>query len=182
MELIYCKLGTHITGLLQGFVKNACRVVIIVSVILFIFNMLKLIRRKRTFILDIASWTEVLFSVSSALFAIFYLHTYKAHQCDCISNGTWRIGVVAVFSGWCSLTARLSKFPVTGIIINMMLSIIYTFISLLPIALLLCFTFALPFYMILAQPVSTLVDKYVCFPEVLYRGEGRHFLILAVAY
>jgi len=136
-------------------------IIIIASVILLFFNIVKLIRRKREFILDIASWAEVLFTVSSPFFAIFYLHTYKEDQCDCISNGAWRIGVVAVFCGWCTLTSHLSKFPVTGIIINMMLSILYTFISLFPIAFVLCFTFALPFYMLLSQPVSILACKCI---------------------
>jgi len=159
--LIYCELGTDIVGRRQAFVQSSCVIVIIASVILLVINMLKLIRRKRTFIFDIASWTEVIFAVSSTFFGIFYLHTYQEDQCDCISNGTWRIGVVAVFCGWCTLTTHLSKFPVTGIIINMMLSILYTFISLLPIAFVLCFTFALPFYMLLSQPVSILVCKCI---------------------
>jgi len=158
--LIYCELGTDTVGLQQSFVRGSCGIVIFISVIVFVVNMLKLIRNKRMFICNIASWTEVLFTVSSAFFAIFYLHTYKEDQCDCISNGTWRIGAVAVYSGWCTLITHLSKFPVTGIIINMLMSILYTFISLIPIALLLYFTFALPFYMLLAQPVSFLVYKH----------------------
>ena len=62
--------------------------------------------------------------------------------------------MVAAFFGWIGLIIHLTKFPVTGIIINMLLSIFYTFMKLVIIAALLCFAFALPFYMLLTQLVS----------------------------
>ena len=96
--------------------------------------------------------------ISSIIFVVLYKQTYDEDRCDCISKGTWRVGVIAVFLGWTTIISELKKFPITGITINMLSSITYTFFKLTPVAALLIFTFALPFYMLLAIPVS---DKYL---------------------
>ena len=87
-----------------------------------------------------------------------YKSTHEG-QNDCISEGTWRIGAIAVFLGWATVTIDLKRFPFTGVIINMLSSITLTFVKLIPIAILLTFTFALPFYMLLAIPVSNFVAR-----------------------
>ena len=91
--------------------------------------------------------------ISSICFAVFFKETHE-DQCDCISKGTWRVGVISAFLGWTTIISELKKFPLTGITINMLSSITYTFIKLTPVAALLIFRFALPFYMLLALPVS----------------------------
>lgn len=124
---------------------------------------------------DLSQWIEMFLYVASVCFVSLYKSTYGSCCCACISEGTWRVGVFVVFFGWTTLILELKKFPVTGVIINMLSSITVTFIKLIPVAVLLTFTFALPFYMLLAQPVSDahiqtiLIMKY-------YREKGHHFL------
>ena len=101
---------------------------------------------------ELSQWIELCLYVSSICFVLLYNSTQS--YCACISEGTWRAAVVAVFFGWTTLLVELKRFPVTGVIINMLSSITVTFIKLIPVAVLLTFTFALPFYMLLAQPVS----------------------------
>ena len=127
-----------------------------VSVLSIFIKVLKLFRRKISFITDISQWIGLFFYIFSIIFVLFHRSTYQS-ECDCISKETWRIGAFAVLLGWSTLLNDLSKFPHIGIIINMLLSITLTFIKLIPVAALLIFTFALPFYMLLARPVSSLV-------------------------
>ena len=103
--------------------------------------------------MDLSQWIEMCLYVTSICFVVLYKSTYQSY-CTCVSEETWRVGVFAVFFGWTTLIVELKKFPVTGVIINMLSSITVTFIKLIPVAVLLTFTFALPFYMLLAQPVS----------------------------
>ena len=124
------------------------------SALFFCIKIFRFIRRKRSFVTDLSQWIAVCFYISSILFAIFHKQTYDEDHCDCISKDTWRVGVIAVFLGWTTIISELKKFPLTGITINMLSSITYTFFKLTPVAALLIFTFAFPFYMLLALPVS----------------------------
>ena len=108
--------------------------------------------------MDLSQWIEMCLYVTSICFVSLYTSTYNCNAC--ISKETWRVGVFAVFFGWTTLIVELKKFPVTGVVISMLSSITVTFIKLIPVAVLLTFTFALPFYMLLAQPVSD-HDMYI---------------------
>lgn len=118
----------------------------------------ELIKRKRRFVTDTSNWIALLFYVFSICFVSLYRSTHEEKN-DCISEGTWRIGSIAVFLGWATVTIDLKRFPFTGVIINMLSSITLTFVKLIPVAILLTFTFALPFFMLLSTPVSNFVPR-----------------------
>ena len=125
-------------------------VIVIVSALSIFIKVLKLFRRKISFITDISQWIGLFFYIFSITFVSFHRSTYD--QCDCVSKGTWKIGAFAVFLGWNSLLIDLSKFPHTGIIINMLLSITLTFIKLIPVAALLFFTLKISRIVNFAEP------------------------------
>ena len=130
---------------------GAILLLVIISVLI-LLNVLKFYRRRIIYLQDLATYVEAVLAISTFVFVVLYLKS--SSNCFCASTSTWEAAVVAVFFGWISLIIHLAKLPLTGIIVNMLLSIFYTFLKLALIATLLCFTFALPFYMLLTQPVS----------------------------
>ena len=82
-------------------------------------------------------------------------------ECWCADSTTWQMGAAACVLAWLNLLYLLKRLPFTAIPINMMLNILFTFFSIALLPLLLIVTFALPFYMLLANPVS-----YVYAPRV----------------
>ena len=139
---------------MKDFTTATVIIIIIISSFLICTKIFKLVKRRRSFVTDLPQWIGMCLCVTSICFALFYKFTYS--RCACVSEGTWRVGAVSVFFGWVVLIIELKRFPITGIIINMLSSITVTFIKLIPVAALLTFTFALPFYMLLARPVSDL--------------------------
>ena len=125
---------------------------LVIMIVLIFLNALKFYRRRMIYLKDLVTYVEAVLSVSTFVFVVLYLES--RNDCFCASTSAWEAAVVAVFFGWMGLIIHLTKLPLTGIIVNMLLSIFYTFVKLAIIAALLCFTFALPFYMLLTQPVS----------------------------
>ena len=112
---------------------------------------MKFYRRRLIYLQDLVTYIEAVLAVSTFVFVILYLQ--NKNDCFCASVSAWEAAVLAVFFGWMGLILHLTKLPLTGIIINMLLSIFYTFMKLAIILALLCFAFALPFYMLLTEPV-----------------------------
>ena len=144
------------------FLEAGTTVLLVIVVALIVLNAHKCYRRKMIYFKDLTTYIEATLSLSAIIFISLYLESSK--NCFCASIGTWEAAVVAVFFGWIGLIIHLTKFPLTGIIINMLLSIFYTFLKLVIIAVLLCFTFALPLYMLLTQPVSC----KLCFSQYVH--------------
>ena len=75
-------------------------------------------------------------------------------ECWCASRTLWQLGVVGCVLAWLNLVYILKRLPFTAIPINMMINVLSTFLSIVLLPILLIVTFALPFYMLLANPVS----------------------------
>ena len=129
--------------------------------LLIIVNFLKFLRRRLNYFKRLASWIDTAFQLLSVVYLI--LHYESTNDCFCPSTSTWPIVVITLFMGWIGLIVHLNKLPLTGIIINMLLSIFQTFVKLVIIAALLVFAFALPFYLLLALPVSTIGASHMCY-------------------
>lgn len=86
--------------------------------------------------------------------AVFLFIRVDSDNCWCADRITWQIGAAACVLAWLNLVIILKRLPFTAIPINMMINMMRTFISIALLPLLLIFTFALPFYMLLANPVS----------------------------
>ena len=125
---------------------------LVIMMVLILLNGLNFYRRRMICLQDLVTYVEAVLAVSTFVFVVLFLN--NSNNCFCVSANTWEAAVIAVFFGWMGLIIQLTKLPLTGIIVNMLLSIFYTFMKLAIIAALLCFTFALPFYMLLTQPVS----------------------------
>ncbi|XP_065884360.1 transient receptor potential cation channel subfamily A member 1-like isoform X2 [Dysidea avara] len=132
------------------FLDKATSLLFIITTFLLLLNVLKLSRRGINFFRILASWIDTAFLISSIVFVVLFLHTKD--NCYCASTTTWEVGVIALFCGWIGLIVHLNKLPATGIVINMLQSILRAFSKLAIIGVLLCFAFALPFYILLTLP------------------------------
>ena len=148
------------------FLDKCTKVLLVIVALLVALNIHKCYRRQITFFKDLSTYIEGTLTLSTVFFVVLYLDS--SQNCFCASTYTWETAVVAVFFGWIGLIIHLTKFPLTGIIINMLLSIFYTFMKLVIIAALLCFAFALPFYMLLTQPVSCILLLWAMYRVCAY--------------
>ena len=167
------------------FLDKATSLLFIITTFLLLLNVLKLSRRGINFFRILASWIDTAFLISSIVFVVLFLHTKD--NCYCASTTTWEVGVIALFCGWIGLIVHLNKLPATGIVINMLQSILRAFSKLAIIGVLLCFAFALPFYILLTLPVSNCTDVIRLINDVILQGRrtpfsdlGRSFLKIFV--
>ena len=121
----------------------------ILSIIGFLIELVQLIYQRVHYFLHFHSYMELLLYTVVILFI-----QVEADNCWCADRITWQMGAAGCVLAWLNLVYILKRLPFTAIPINMMINIIYTFVSIALLPLLLIVTFALPFYMLLANPVS----------------------------
>ena len=117
---------------------------------------LQLLRRREGYLLEPENYIELLMICCTLTFVI----EGQFEGCFCLKGYAWQFGALAVFLAWIDLILHLKKLPPTAIPINMLQSIVLTFLKLmyLPVALLIAF--AIPFYMLFSR-VSVLPTMYV---------------------
>jgi len=80
------------------------------------------------------------------ILSIAFVNVFQ-HECLCPSRGQWQAGIFAVFFAWIDLIFYLNKWPLVGIYIQMLMSILQNFVKVLIMTILLLFAFNLAFYM-----------------------------------
>ena len=124
-------------------------VVWIVSIIGLLVELAQLVYFRARYFLNLHNYVELIVYATALVFV-----QVDPDNCWCADTVTWQIGAVACVLAWFNLVLILQRLPFTAIPINMMINITISFISIALLPLLLIFTFALPFYMLLAVPVS----------------------------
>ena len=107
----------------------------------------QLINRRMAYLKEPENYIEILLVVCTTIFAL----SGHIGSCFCLESSTWQIGSLALFLGWIDLVIFLKKFPLTGIPVNMLQSVILTFLKLIYLPIILIIAFALPFYMLFAR-------------------------------
>ena len=100
--------------------------------------------------MDPENYLELLLIFSTFTFAT----AGQSEGCFCLGSNTWQFGALAVFLAWIDLVLYLKKLPLTAIPINMLQSIIWTFLKLIYLPFILIIAFALPFYMLFSRVSS----------------------------
>ena len=121
----------------------------LLSVVGILIELVQLINRRLHYFLNLHSYLEVLIFVTVILFI-----QVDDDECYCADRRLWQLGAAGCVLAWLNLVYILKRLPFTAIPINMMLNIIITFLSVVLLPMLLIVTFALPFYMLLSDPVS----------------------------
>ena len=110
-------------------------------------ELLQFIQRRIDYLTEPENYMEVLMIFSTFIFAI----TGQAQDCFCLNGFAWQFGALAVFLAWIDLVLYLKKLPLTGIPINMLQSVVLTFLKLIYLPAILIIAFALSFYMLFSR-------------------------------
>ena len=129
--------------------EGLTKVLLILTIIGFIIELIQLIFERVHYFLNLHNYMEIVLYIAVIIFI-----QVDSDTCWCADRMIWQIGAAACVLAWLNLVFILKRLPFTAIPINMMINMISTFISIALLPLLLIFTFALPFYMLLANPVS----------------------------
>ena len=113
-------------------------------------EVLQFIQRRLNYLTEIENYIEILLIISTVIFAT----AGQAEGCFCVESFAWQFGTLAVFLAWIELINYLKKLPPTGIPINMLQSVVFTFLKLFYLPAILIIAFAIPFYMLFSR-VST---------------------------
>ena len=113
-------------------------------------EIVQLWRRKVIYFYDLENFVELPMFILTIIFCV----GLDSNDCFCTSAANWQVGAVALFLAWIDLLMFLKRLPFTGIPINILLNIVYTFVTLAIVPTLLILSFAFPFYMLLVRPVS----------------------------
>lgn len=120
------------------------------SAIQLLREIVQLWRRKALYFYDLENFIEL----SMFVLTIVFCAGHDSSDCLCVNADVWQVGAVALFLAWMDLLMFLKRLPFTGIPINILLNIVYTFITLAIVPTLLILSFSFPFYMLLVRPVS----------------------------
>lgn len=75
-------------------------------------------------------------------------------ECLCAAKWQWRVGTVTVFMAWIRLFFELHQFPMVGLYVEMLQKILQQFINVSLVAVVLVFSFGIPFYMAFHNPTA----------------------------
>ena len=110
-------------------------------------ELLQLVQRRFAYFTEPENYMEVLLIVSTVIFTT----AGQAQDCFCLRGFAWQFGALAVFLAWIDLVLYLKKLPLTGIFINMLQSVVVTFLRLIYLPAILIIAFAIPFYMLFSR-------------------------------
>ena len=139
----------------MSWLEGISEVLWLLTFIGFFIELVQLIHQKVYYFRNPHNYMEVVLFIAVAVFI-----QVDPDNCWCAEEITWQIGAGACGLAWLNLLIILKRLPFTAVPINMMMNIIKTFISLALLPILLIFTFALPFFMLLANPVSCASKKF----------------------
>ena len=78
-------------------------------------------------------------------------------ECLCAAKWQWRVGTMTVFVAWIRLFFELHQVPMVGLYVEMLQKILYQFINVSLVAVVLVFSFGIPFYMAFHDPTVEVV-------------------------
>ena len=92
---------------------------------------------------------------------ISFVFSVRFNDCFCPNASQWQLGCVAMFLAWIDLILLMSTIPFVAISINMLISIMKSFVKLALLPVILIFSFGIPLHLLFHQPVSN-YNKYTC--------------------
>ena len=124
-------------------------VLLVLSIVGILIKLVQLLYQKLQYFRNLHNYMEVILYTIVILFI-----QVDPDECWCAGRTLWQLGVAGCVLAWLNLVLILKRLPFTAIPINMMINVISTFFSIVLLPILLIVTFALPFYMLLANPVG----------------------------
>ena len=135
----------------------------------------QVIRRRQHYFTDGSNYVQVLTFVFSLIFVSGF-----ENKCWCAPSWQWQIGALDLFLAWFNLIIQLKDMPLTGIPINILFNIFFTFLRLVYLPVLLIVSFSLPFYMLFVRDASAFEvrcfyhHEYNSVPDISFsQGDSR---------
>ena len=124
-------------------------------VVLSCFNLIlegmQIFNRKLKYFTDWKNYVEI--SLSSL--TISFVLSMRFNDCYCPNASQWQLGSVVIFLAWIDLILLISSIPFAALSINMLISIIKSFLKFIFLPLLLIISFGIPLFLLFHEPVST---------------------------
>ena len=117
--------------------------VLLLALSRFVLEVIELFIGGLVYFLSLTNWIEISQAAFTLMFVFFYYNDNF-----CVSFRQWQVGVSAVFLGWIDMILLVSRLPVVGSYVVILIRIVKTFTKLLVLAILLVVAFGLTFYMV----------------------------------
>ena len=111
---------------------------------------LQIIKRKLKYFMEWRNYVEI--SLSSL--AISFVLSMKFNDCYCPNASQWQLGSATILLAWIDLILLINAIPFVALSINMLISIIKSFLRFIFLPMLLVVSFGIPFYLLFHQPVN----------------------------
>jgi len=92
--------------------------------------------------------------ISLLSLTLSFVLTVRFNGCYCPNASQWQLGCVAIFVGWINLIILMKSIPFLAISINMLISIIQSFLKFAFLPVVLIISFGIPLYLLFHQPVN----------------------------
>ena len=113
---------------------------------------LQIFNRKLKYLMDWKNYVEI--SLSSL--TISFVLSMRFNDCYCPSASEWQLGSVVIFLAWIDLILLISSIPFVALSINMLISIMKSFLRFIFLPALLIISFGIPLFLLFHEPVNTI--------------------------
>ena len=145
-----CCLYTDLSNTEQYFLSIATIIIAALCSINLFLEGLQIIKRKLKYFMEWRNYVEI----SSSSLAICFVLSMRFNDCYCPSASEWQLGSVAIFLAWIDLILLINAIPFVALSINMLISIMKSFLKFIFLPLLLIVSFGIPFFLLFHEPVN----------------------------
>ena len=122
---------------------------VILSGIILALEGLQAFNRKMKYFSEWRNYVEI----SLSALTISFVLSVRFNDCFCPNASQWQLGSVVIFLAWVDLIFVMNNVPFVAISLNMLVSIMKTFMKLVLLPLLLIISFGIPLFLLFHQPV-----------------------------
>ena len=153
--MVVC-LYTDLSNATSNFLSIATVLLVILSCINLTLEGLQIFNRKLKYFSEWQNYVELSLSTLTIVFVL----SVRFNDCFCSNASQWQLGSVVIFLAWVNLILLMKSIPFVAISINMLISIMNSFIKLVFLSMLLIVSFGIPLFLLFHHPVNSFV--YSC--------------------
>ena len=149
---------TDLSDAERHFLSTATVFLVVLSCLNLILEGMQIFNRKLKYFTDWKNYVEI--SLSSL--TISFVLSMRFNDCYCPNASQWQLGSVVIFLAWIDLILLISSIPFVALSINMLISIMKSFLKFIVLPLLLIISFGIPFFLLFHEPVTTWLMIHAC--------------------
>ena len=141
----------------SDYLSTATVVLVIFSCINLALEGLQAFNRKLKYFSEWRNYVEI--GLSSL--TISFVFSVRFNDCFCPNASQWQLGCVAIFLAWIDLILLMNTIPFVATSINMLISIMNSFMKLVFLPVLLIVSFGIPLFLLFHEPVNQLLSNSI---------------------